>query len=398
MNGSARLGRLFGVELRVHWTFLLLLVWVAGSYLAAGAGWTGALLGTSFVLAVFACVVLHELGHATAARQFGVETTDITLLPIGGVARLREIPEQPLRELWIAVAGPLVNVVIAAILAAVLATAGRLEMPRNMITLTAEGFLANLMWINLFLVAFNAIPAFPMDGGRVLRAALATRLPRRVATDLAARIGQVIAMGLGVVGLFGNPLLILVAVFVYFGAEAEASAVRVKSMLAEVPVSAALIQHCEMLKPDDPLQLGRDLLLSGSQQDFPVVSGDEVVGMLYRRDLITGLQQRGEASPVADAMHSDPPALAPGDELHNALVAMREAGVPALPVVQAGRLVGMVTQENIGELLMVREAETDYMDAHRAPFGNGAPRDGNGRPAPAGRTYGPHVSPSSSHY
>jgi Zn-dependent protease len=383
MNGSARLGRIAGIELKVHWTFLLLLAYVAGVYWLRGGSLGDALLALLFVLAVFGCIVLHELGHALTARRYGIATHDITLLPIGGVARLEEIPEEPWKEFWIAVAGPLVNVAIAAVLAVVLVTMGRLEMPATVAAVSAGAFMLNLLSVNLFLVLFNAIPAFPMDGGRVLRALLATRLPRHRATDIAANVGQFVAVMLGVYGLFtGQLMLVLIGIFVYFGAEAEARTVRVKSMLADLPVSKATISEFQALAPSDTLRVAGDRLLRGAQQDFPIVVNGRLAGMLYRSDLIRGIQERGEESLVGDSMRVDLPAVAPTDELHEALLTMRELNLSTLPVMVADDLKGIVTQENIGELLMMREAQAQSASQRRAaPASDGSAKAG--WPAPS---------------
>ncbi len=225
MGWSFPIGSVGGTLIRVHVTFFLLLAWVAGSAWIAG-GAQAALDSVLFILLLFACVVLHELGHVLAARRYGVQTPDITLLPIGGVARLERIPEKPSQEFVIAIAGPAVNVVIAAILLVILGgilPAGSLELDNPGVNL-----LARLAGANIFLVVFNLIPAFPMDGGRILRAALAHWLGYTQGTRIAATVGQVLAFGFGFLGLFGNPLLLFIALFVYLGATAEAHAAQMR--------------------------------------------------------------------------------------------------------------------------------------------------------------------------
>ncbi len=216
-----------GTIVRIHITFLLFLIWIAGAHYAQG-GPNAALQGVAFIVLLFACVLLHEFGHVFAARHYGVRTPDITLLPIGGVARLERIPEEPSQELVVALAGPAVNIVIAAILYAVLGgypSADSMELQNPQVSL-----LARLVMVNIFLAIFNLIPAFPMDGGRVLRALLAYRLGYARGTQIAAAVGQVVAFGFGVLGLFGNPLLIFIAVFVYLGAASESHAVQMRQV------------------------------------------------------------------------------------------------------------------------------------------------------------------------
>jgi Zn-dependent protease len=227
MSGSWRIGRLFGIDLFVHWTFFLLLGWVAWSHYAAHYDWLETLMGVAFILALFAIVVMHELGHALAARQFGVRTRDILLLPIGGVARLEHIPENPRQELVIALAGPAVNVVLAASLLVGLSMSSGI-MQVSEAARVGGAFLSQLFWVNVSLALFNMLPAFPMDGGRVLRALLAMRMDYVRATQTAAAVGQTMAVVLAIIGVFYNPFLIFIAIFVWLGAGAEAYMVQTR--------------------------------------------------------------------------------------------------------------------------------------------------------------------------
>ncbi len=230
MRSSLHLGNAFGIPVYLHWTFFLLLGFVALSQLVASGSPLAALGGVVFVSAIFGCIVLHELGHALMARRFGIRTRDVTLLPIGGIARLERMPEDPRQELWVALAGPAVNVVIAGLLGIWLFLTG--IVPGGALSLTGGSFLASLMTVNLALAAFNMLPAFPMDGGRVLRALLAQRTGYVEATVLAAKVGRGMAVVFGIVGLFWNPMLVLVALFVWFGAGQEAEAVRRRAAFA----------------------------------------------------------------------------------------------------------------------------------------------------------------------
>src|SRR5713226_6359404 len=275
MGWSVNIGSIAGTAVRIHITFLLFLVWVFGaSYVSGGvdAAWSG----LAFMVLLFACVLAHEFGHIFTARAFGVATPDVTLLPIGGVARLERIPEKPSEELLVAIAGPLVNVAIAVVLIGVapthLSTAhfAAMESPKvSMIDRLAE--------VNLFLAVFNMIPAFPMDGGRVLRALLASRVGYVRATEIAAAIGQWVAFGLGFLGLFGNPLLIFIAIFVYLAASSEAQLVAMRAMSRDVPVAAAMMTQIAHLAPDAHIDEAVDTLLRTSQSEFPVVDGAGVL-------------------------------------------------------------------------------------------------------------------------
>lgn len=355
MGWSWTIGRIAGIKVRMHWTFLLLLAWVGVSFAVAGQGWEAGARAIVFVLAIFGCVVLHECGHALVARHYGVPTQDITLLPIGGVARMQRIPSEPEKELWIAVAGPAVNVVIAAILAFGLLISGGLGAVTSEPSLTAS-FFTNLMAVNIALVVFNVLPAFPMDGGRILRAFLAMRMDYLKATNIAAGIGQAMAILFGIVGLFWNPLLLLIALFVYLGAEAEAQAVRLKSLLGNAPVRDAMMTRFESLSPGDTLNTAVQALLAGSQQDFPVVDEAGFQGMLRRKDLVEALHN-GQAdrsvgevqTPIEDVVGED-------DRLQDVLERMRQIDCQSMPVFRGKELVGLVSLENVGELVMVRSA------------------------------------------
>lgn len=355
MKWSWKIGRIAGVDVFFHWTFLLLVGWILASYLATGQGWIAALSGLAFVIALFACVVAHELGHALAARRFGVSTQDITLYPIGGVAQLQRIPEHPYQEFFISIAGPLVNVVIAA------AIAFGMALTSGISTITgvsmASGFMTNLLWANVALVVFNLIPAFPMDGGRILRAGLASFMEYSKATRIAAGVGQVLAILLAIAGLFvlNNPFLLFIALFIYLGASSESQMSEVRAMLRGVPVREAMMTRFQSLHPNDSLHDAARELLAGTQQDFPVVEGGQLVGMLRRSDLAKGLAAGSMDVTVGEAMTRDFPTATSGDLLDVAMVQMK--GNYSMPVLsKEQQLIGLVDTENIGELMMVRTA------------------------------------------
>jgi Zn-dependent protease len=371
MKWSWKLGTVAGIGIFVHWTFLILIGWILFGDVVRGVEHKEppnqiiieALEGTVFIIAIFACIVLHELGHALTARRYGVRTQDITLLPIGGVARLERMPEDPVQEFWIAVAGPAVNVAIAAVLfCALLVLGSSVTLPSTAeITIDVfqrfDKFLLQLLQVNLFLVLFNAIPAFPMDGGRVLRAVLAHFSGDYVrATQVAASIGQLLAIGFGFLGLFGtNPFVIFIALFVYLGAQEEAHLVQMRSLMKGLPVRAAMMTRFRALSPDDSLATATAELLAGAQQDFPVVGDGHVVGILHRADVINALANNSGGR-VGDVMHTDCGAVEDTEMLASTFQRMREGGCSALPVVHNGQLVGLITLENVGELMMINSA------------------------------------------
>ncbi len=356
MKWQWKLGRFAGIDVYVHATFLLLIGWVGISHWLEHQSWGEVFNGILFILALFACVVLHEYGHALTARKYGIRTRDITLYPIGGVARLERMPEKPIEELWVALMGPAVNVVIAAALFAYLFLTNGL-VPLNQLTVASGSFLERLMTVNISLVLFNLIPAFPMDGGRVLRAILAMRMDYVRATQIAANVGQGLALLFGLAGLFGNPTLLFIAFFVWIGASQEASLVQMKNSVSGIPVTRAMMTDFQTLSPRDNLARVVGLVLSGSQHDFPVVDGDgRVVGILERDAFIAALSQQGQFAPVVGVMRSNPPEVDSYDMVEMALLRLQESGAKALPVTHGGRFVGLVTAENITEFLMIRSA------------------------------------------
>jgi stage IV sporulation protein FB len=356
MSWSLNIGSIADTQVRVHITFLLFLGWIfAASYVSGGAeaAWSGLL----FLLLLFACVLAHEFGHIFTARAFGVATPDVTLLPIGGLARLERIPEQPMEEFLIAIAGPLVNVVIA--FALVLLAGAKLSMTDLAVVESAKvSMIDRLAAVNLFLALFNMIPAFPMDGGRVLRALLATRLGFVRATEIAAFIGQGFAFLLGFAGLFGNPLLIFIAIFVYLAASAEAHSVALRAMSRGVPVGTAMMTQYATLTPEAHVEDAVQTLLRTSQSEFPVIDADgKPVGLLARGDIIRALKERGPDAKVSEAMSTPVATLGHRRCLDEAFRLLQEKSTPAVAVVDmTGKLVGLVTSETIGEMMLLHEA------------------------------------------
>ena len=359
MSWSWKLGRVAGIPIYVHWTFVILIASIVLGYWVESHNLLTALEGGGFILSLFGCVVLHELGHALMARRFGVPTTDITLLPIGGVARLQRIPERPVQELLIALAGPAVNVVIVGLLFFVFQVRfpGDVGDPQHLVQ---ARFWPKILEVNAFLAGFNMLPAFPMDGGRVLRALLAMRLPYSRATRLAASIGQFMAIGFGLLGLCVPQyfLLLFIALFVWIGAEAEATQVEERIALKDVPVRTAMLTEYHTLMPFDSLGHAADLLLAGTQHDFPIVSTTDhsFQGLLTRSDLMTGLACTGRDALAGDHAKTGISSVEASSPLVAAVARLRAGQGPCLQVVDQGETVGLLTLENVGEFLMVREA------------------------------------------
>jgi len=359
MKWSVPIGRYAGIPVQIHITFLVLLLWIGVSTWRAQQDAGAVIAGVGFILALFLCVLLHEFGHALTARRFGVQTRDITLLPIGGVARLERMPDEPRQELLVAIAGPAVNVVIVLTLAAVLTAIGQPLAPDALLadgSVSPPTFLQQLMGVNIVLIVFNMLPAFPMDGGRVLRALLAMRLDYATATARAALVGKLFATLFAVLGFFTNPFLMLIALFVWVGASSESAAAQVKGVLDGIPVSHAMLTDFRILAPQDELAHAVELLLAGSQQDFPVADGDRVLGVLTRQALLEALARQRAHLRVIDAMESDVPRAEAVEMLDSALERLQQSRVRTMPVMERGRLVGLLTMENVGEFVSVHAA------------------------------------------
>lgn len=359
MRWSLRIGSVAGIGIFVHWSFLLIIGWIVFIFMIRGEGLVEALAGVVFVLTLFGCVVLHELGHALTAQRYDIPTRDITLLPIGGVARLERMPEEPGQEFWVAIAGPAVNVAIASMLAVFIALAGEFRPFREIQWLGSglDDFWLRLMWFNLFLVFFNLLPAFPMDGGRVLRSILARKLDFVMATRIAASVGQGMAIFFGFMGLIGlNPFLILIAFFVYVGAQVESNSAQMTAFIRGLMVKDAMMSRFRSLEEADALSVAVEQLLAGSQQEFPVVREGEVVGLLTRRDLVEALAERGRNESVGAVMQSEYPSVEDTEPLEEVFHRMLQEGLSCLPVLRDGKLVGLLTTENVGELVMVSSA------------------------------------------
>lgn len=356
MRWSIDIARIAGITVRLHATFVLLLLWIGIGHFIEG-GWPAALQGLAFIVAIFGSVLLHEFGHALAARRYGIATPDITLLPIGGVARLERLPERPREEFVVALAGPLVNVAIVAVLLVGAFLTGRSGFLARF-ALIGGDFFAQLLFVNVWLVLFNFVPAFPMDGGRILRALLASRLGFARATNIAASIGQAFAFLFVLLGFFFNPMLIFIGLFVYMGAAGEASSAQLRDFARSFPVSAVMLTDVRALYEDTRLGDAVEAMLRGTQREFPIVDQDSrVQGMLCREDVIRALQHHGPHVPVAQVMQARLPLLHGSDMLHRVFPLMQAGKHSALAVVDyEGILVGLLTRDGLAEVMMVQSA------------------------------------------
>ena len=348
---ALQIGSVLGIPIRIHATFLLILVWFG---MAAAASSRNVPREIAFVLALFACVLLHELGHAAMARRFGVRTREIVLYPIGGVARLETIPGG-WAELLIALAGPAVNVALAGVCAAALMALDVPQAFRQAMPWQNTGLVQKLFWANITLVVFNMIPAFPMDGGRVLRSVLAIGLGQQRATSIAAFIGQVIAGVFVIGGIFqGNFFLGFIGLFVFLGASQEVAFQTRRHAVAGHTAREAMITTFETLAPQDTLGRAAELLLATHQHDFPVLDAwNRVAGVLPRARLLEGLARSGRDTSVLEVMLRDPVEVTPATDLEAVLSHLQNDPSTPLLVVEDGALRGMVTFENLAEFIVV---------------------------------------------
>ncbi len=370
MDNSIKLFRVAGIDIKMHITFPLILVWGALQFgLLRGQGLTGAFFGVVVTLLLFAIVVLHELGHSFAARYFGVQTRQIVLLPLGGVAQLEQIPEKAWQEFVIAIAGPAVNFVLAVLLFPLLGTfnanpGSLIAALQNLDVGSPAALLAYLYVTNLSLAIFNLIPAFPLDGGRVLRALLASRLPYPTATRIAVSIGQTLAFLLGLWGFLGGGfVLILIAAFIYFGASQEGSLVQVRSVLRDVRVGQAFSRQVQVLAANDPIRRAVDLTLQSFQSDFPVLDQGRLVGLLTSADLLTAISRRGDALPVREVMRTNIRTTTPNEDLFTVQQKLAESGLDALPVLEQEQLIGVLTSRDLNEVYRLLSVNPQLLQA-----------------------------------
>ncbi len=357
MRWSFTLGTFKGTAVRIHITLLLFLAWIGMAAFQRGGG-EAAGQSVLFISAIFICVVLHEFGPILTARQFGIVSTEVTLLPIGGVANMESMPQKPWQELLVAIAGPAVNIVIAGVLLAVsgvfnLGEAAQISNPSISIW-------ERLAATNIFLAVFNLIPAFPMDGGRVLRAALAMWVGQARATSIAANIGQAFAFLLGFAGLFGNPMLLFIAIFVYIAAAGEAQMTTMAEAAREVPAVDAMETRIAAIGREATVSEAVEILLATSQDDFPVVDAiGRPAGLLSRGEIVEALRASDPGAPVAPFASKELATIGSHENVEAALPSLN-AGAPVGVVDPEGRLVGLLTRQSLGEIMMIRDARPDW--------------------------------------
>jgi len=359
MNWSFKLGRLWGINVFMHWTFFILLGWILLANLGAGQTLTQSLMGVFFILALFGCVVLHEYGHALTARRYGVKTKSITLLPIGGVANMEKMPDKPIHELWVALAGPAVNFAIAILLGIYFYISGTFpDFSQESIdpNITMGNFLFYLFIVNIILAVFNLIPAFPMDGGRVLRALLSMRFERSTATNIAAKIGQFLAILFVFAGFFYNFWWIFIGLFIFLGAGAEANFEATRMALSKYKVRDALMHQFTKLHAYETIERAVAILLDGQEKEFLVEQDNEIIGVVTRNEIIQGLKEFGQNANINRIVNRDYLTLTPDMELQEAYQKMAQANASISPVMEAGELIGVIDMENITEVVMLENA------------------------------------------
>jgi Zn-dependent protease len=353
ISWSVGIATVFGVPVRLHFTFILLAVFLL--FIGVGGQQSGATTAL-YILALFASVLLHELGHSLAARRFGIRTLEIVMFPIGGVSRPERQPKAR-EEVWIALAGPTVNLLIAVGLLAWVATRQGFVALEQLREPTDANLAERIALGNLMLWLFNLLPAYPMDGGRVLRSILALRKPEEEATRIAAGAGQVLAALMGLAGLlWGNYILVFVALFVYLGASQEGVAARGRILTSGFPVSAAMITDFRTLQHGETIRDAGNLLLATSQHDFPVMHGDAVIGLLTRSALVRAMMAEGPEAYVSSAMAREYTQVSPDMPLTDALPLVSRTGACALVMDRDDRLMGMLTSENLSEFILLRQA------------------------------------------
>jgi Zn-dependent protease/CBS domain-containing protein len=353
---SLSLPDMFGIPVRIHWTFTILIIWIIYINLRQGLDAAHIAWMIAFVLALFVCVILHELGHALAARRYGIQTKDITLYPIGGVARLDSMPEKPSQELVVALAGPMVNVVIMLLLSPFIMQLdlGSTQDTQERLLIDAQTFLPMLGIVNVWLALFNLIPAFPMDGGRVLRAILSMNMNRVKATRIAAGVGKLLAVGFVFAGLYFNPFLVFIGLFIILGAHSESEMVKTQAVLSGLKVRDALVSDYRMLDVNDTLKEAVQALLRGDGRYFIIAEGSKPAGMIGRDDIIRGLREHGEDAPLQHVVRRDVRIVDADTPLETVFPVLQGSGFSAVLVQDGRETVGFIDTENIAELLMVQ--------------------------------------------
>jgi len=356
MKASLSLGSYFGIKIKVHWTFLFLILWIVFYELKRGGSTESILFNIAFVIAVFICVIFHEMGHALTAKRFGIQTKKITLLPIGGMASMERLPESPKKELLVVIAGPLVNIVIALLLFIIIPVQelyhiNVTESIKAPMSYTLQNFLFYLFIVNVGLVVFNFIPAFPMDGGRILRALLSIKINRVKATKIATTIGQFSAVLFLLIGLLYNPFLIFIALFIFLGAFAENQMVQHLALLKGHTVEDAMIIKITTFKPEDSIDLVVNTIISGTEKNFVVIKDHNIKGILYHEDV---LEHCNKNILVKDVMNTNFKVVKPTDDLNKIYNLIYSEKNTFIPVVEGHKLYGAIDATNLNEYILLQ--------------------------------------------
>jgi len=349
---SIQVGKFFGIPLKIHITFWLLLLFVAMSAGKRGGGVQGGMQGVLLVLLLFACVVLHELGHSVVAQRLGIRVRDIILLPIGGISQMERIPDEPKSELFISGIGPIISLTLALVFYSLARLFG-LNTALPQASLLDGHVLVSLFWINLILGIFNLLPAFPMDGGRVLRALLAMRIEYLQATHIAVSVGQMFAIFFFFYGLFYNFWLAMIGIFIYMGAEGEEHETILRRSLRRIPVGQAIITSFSRLSPDDSLREAMNIACHSLQMDFPVMRDGELIGLLSRDRFVKAMRDHSPDTRISEIMSTDFPTISDTEPLEEAYSRLTEARGSFVPVMHGRTLLGFINLEQIGKYHML---------------------------------------------
>lgn len=350
MKYSLKIFSIFGIPIELHISFLLLMLFI---YLIALIGIFPVIniLTAVLITLVFASVVIHELCHSYLAKRYGIKIERIVLLPIGGVSEM-EIPKNPAQELRISLVGPVSNLIIA--------TLGYvfLIIFQNNLSAVVNGLIYYFIIVNLLLGLFNLLPAFPMDGGRILRAFLAERMSFIKATKLAASIGKQFAIIMAIVGVFFNFLLILIAVFVYLGADAEYKSVLISALLENEKVKDVMTSNVHTVNPDDTVNETLRVMFREKHMGYPVLENGRLVGIITFHDL-SKIGENNRSLPIRDIMSRDLIVSKPGEELVDTIEKLNRNGIGRVPVVENGELVGIVSKTDITNTLQKKELKLE---------------------------------------
>lgn len=354
-KNSLKLGKVFGIPIAIHWTFFILVIWIVGMNVYKGQPIDIAIWSGLFIISIFACVILHELGHALAAKRFGIVTKSILLLPIGGVASLEKIPEEPKKEIFVALAGPFVNMIISTLIFVYLFYRGELLPEKFMTsTITYDNFLIFLMIANVFLGLFNLTPAFPMDGGRILRALFAFKMDRLSATEMASKVTSVFAIIFVLIGIFNNPMLVFIALFILLGSREEYEAVKTQSAIRGFKTSDVLMKNFTILNANDTISTAVEALLNGQDTRFLVQENNEIKYVLTKTDIIKALSEKGNEKNIRQYVSAITFIAEKDLSLEKLMETMVKHQFSIVPVQDNGKLIGIVDLENIKEFISIQ--------------------------------------------